>query len=51
MKVIFRFTTGHVGCKREETVEFDDDTADEEIDEALSQWLWENSGAAWWKEE
>lgn len=46
-KVQFSFSNGQVNGKITETVEFEDDTTDEEIDTCLSEWLWDRSNANW----
>lgn len=50
MKVKFSFGSGHHQVS--ETIEFDDDNyTDKELDELLSDWLWDRSNAHWVKEE
>ena len=48
-RVKFYLSVGIVGADREETVEFDDDTTDEEIDEHLQAWLG-NFDSGWYEE-
>lgn len=38
-------STGKVGSKIEEIVEFEDDTSEKELEQHLSAWLWEHSDA------
>lgn len=49
--VKFSFTNGKVNGRVTEKVEVAEDASDQEIDEALSQWLWERSEATWYEDE
>jgi hypothetical protein len=40
---------GLVGCTREEVIEFDDDITDEDLEEELKTWVWENLDTFWRK--
>lgn len=42
MKVKFYMDCGYPGTEDEEIVEFDDDVTQIEIDEALTEWFWNN---------
>lgn len=50
-KITFSFRGATIGSKRTETIEVEDDITDKELDEMLSDWLWENSDANWYEEE
>lgn len=45
----FAMETDLVGCGSEEIFEFDDDVTDEEIEEELKDWVW-NQIDAWYEE-
>ena len=46
-KIRFYYSGGTVGSQREEIVEYDDDTSDEDIGEDLVSWVFEKSDANW----
>lgn len=46
-KIKFTISIGLVGCRREDTFEFDDDTVDEEIQEAYEDWRLEQLDGGW----
>lgn len=50
-KIVFSFTNGQVGGSVKETVEYEDGSTDEEIDEDLNNWLYERSQATWYDAE
>lgn len=49
MKVVFFVTTGLVGSKQEEIVEFDDNATDKEIDEEFADWLLNIGDRGWYR--
>jgi len=51
ISVVFSFSSGGPHGKKQETVEFDKDTPEEEIEKAFNSWLYENSDACWWYED
>lgn len=46
-KIKFTISIGLVGCRREDTFEFDDDTTDEEIQQAYTDWMYEQIDGGW----
>lgn len=46
-KIIFSVSTGMVGSKITETIDFDDNATDEEIGEAFNEWVWDRLDAYW----
>lgn len=46
-KVKFILSMGLVGCKKEETFEFDDNITNEEIQEEYEQWVSEQIDGGW----
>lgn len=46
-KVKFTLSMGLVGCKKEETFEFDDNMTNEEIQEEYEQWVSEQIDGGW----
>ena len=47
-KVKFYLGTGFPGASREEIVDFEDDTTDEEIEESFEDWKNNRLDASWW---
>ena len=45
MKVKFSVSTRYVGSRKTEVIEFEDDTAESELDEYFKEWVWENIDA------
>jgi hypothetical protein len=46
-KIEFTISLGLVGCKRNEVIEFDDDTTDEEIQQAYTDWMYDQIDGGW----
>ncbi len=46
-KVKFTLSIGLVGCKREDTIKFDDDVTDQEIQETYEEWQLEQLDGGW----
>ncbi len=40
MKVLFTLSTGFVGAEHKETIEFEDDITDKELEEEWNSWIW-----------
>lgn len=46
-KIKFTISLGLVGCSREDVIEFEDDTTEEEIQEAYEDWRLEQLDGGW----
>ncbi|MCB5934479.1 hypothetical protein LI012_06380 [Caldibacillus thermoamylovorans] len=46
-KVKFTVSIGLVGCRREDIFEFDCDITDEEIQQAYTDWMYEQIDGGW----
>lgn len=51
MRVTFWINTGYTGCDYEETMEFDDNTTDEKLEEEAKTFLTNNIDFGWYKVE
>lgn len=49
-KIKVTFTYGSGMCKDYDLIEVDEDVSDDELDEMLGQWLWEQTDAHWIKQ-
>lgn len=47
-KVKFYLGTGYASCNHEESIEFDDNTTDEEIEKEYQIWKEEKLDGSWW---
>lgn len=50
-RIKFMMNCGYVGTDEEEIMEFPDDITEEEIEEELQMWFWDNFGGGYsWEE-
>ena len=50
IKYVFHVSTNTNGSEIEETMEFDDDITEEELDEEYREWLCSNTNQSYWKQ-